>query len=172
MIESFGMDKKQAADYLKISPRTLNRLVQTGALSIAYVANKATFDNKELKAYRDAQKNPQFLTRPGTKQETGDAPGASQSLALTPAAQSFARTSDGHNFFAALAAMIDERAAAPRLSLESKLSLTLAEAAQLSGYSKNFLRVAIHLDKLKAARGRGRGWNIKTSDLKSFVEDL
>jgi excisionase family DNA binding protein len=53
-----------------------------------------------------------------------------------------------------------------------KLTLSLAEAAALAGYSKEFLREAIKGKHLKAARGRTRGYNIKRADLLAWIDGL
>jgi excisionase family DNA binding protein len=55
--------------------------------------------------------------------------------------------------------------------LAHKLTLSLAEAAQLSGLSRNHLRAAIEEKKLKA-RIIGRGWRVKRSDLEAYVVKL
>lgn len=52
-----------------------------------------------------------------------------------------------------------------------KLTLTLAEAATLAGLSKNWLTKAIQEKKLVANK-RGKGWNIKRSDLDSYISNL
>jgi excisionase family DNA binding protein len=67
--------------------------------------------------------------------------------------------------------------ALPRLTVmqirtTEKLTLTLAEAAELSGLSRGFLREAIAKKKLKGIRGAGRGFRIKRSDLETFVRGL
>ena len=55
--------------------------------------------------------------------------------------------------------------------LAHKLTLSLAEAAQLAGLSRNHLREAITEGKLKA-RIIGRGWRVKRSDLDAYVKKL
>jgi hypothetical protein len=67
------------------------------------------------------------------------------------------------------AAAQPQRATVP---VESKLTLTLREAAALSGYSEDFLVAALRADKLKGKKGRTRGWNIKRADLDAFVKEL
>jgi excisionase family DNA binding protein len=55
--------------------------------------------------------------------------------------------------------------------LAHKLTLSLVEAAQLSGLSRNHLRAAIEDKKLKA-RIIGRGWRVKRDDLDLYVKKL
>jgi excisionase family DNA binding protein len=60
--------------------------------------------------------------------------------------------------------------AAP-LSIADKLTLSLVEASQLSGLSRNHLRQAIEDKKLRA-RIIGRGWRVKREDLDAYVKKL
>jgi excisionase family DNA binding protein len=55
--------------------------------------------------------------------------------------------------------------------LAHKLTLSLVEASQLSGLSRNHLREAIEDRKLKA-RIIGRGWRVKRDDLDAYVKKL
>ncbi len=63
------------------------------------------------------------------------------------------------------------RQSKPVVPITSKLTLSIADAAELSGLSENFIREAIHGKKLKAAI-RGRGYNIKKTDLELFIKKL
>jgi excisionase family DNA binding protein len=60
----------------------------------------------------------------------------------------------------------------PRIRTTEKLTLTLAEAAELSNLSRGFLREAIAKKKLRGIRGAGRGFRIKRTDLETFVRGL
>jgi excisionase family DNA binding protein len=55
--------------------------------------------------------------------------------------------------------------------LAEKLTLSLVEASQLSGLSRNHLRQAIEDKKLRA-RIIGRGWRVKREDLDAYVKKL
>ncbi len=55
--------------------------------------------------------------------------------------------------------------------LADKLTLSLTEAALLSGLSRNHLREAIGAGKLKA-KIIGRGWKVKRPDLDLYVRKL
>ncbi len=70
----------------------------------------------------------------------------------------------------AAASSIVERLDKPSVPVADKLTLSLAEAAQLSGLSRNHLREAIGKGKLKA-RIIGRGWRIKRAALDAYVEE-
>lgn len=45
--------------------------------------------------------------------------------------------------------------------------MTLAEAAKVSGYSQDYLRVAIHRKLLKATK-KGRDWHVTPKALEAF----
>jgi len=55
--------------------------------------------------------------------------------------------------------------------LAHKLTLSLMEAAQLSGFSHNHLRQANEEKKLRAWI-IGRGWRVKREDLEAYVKKL
>jgi excisionase family DNA binding protein len=55
--------------------------------------------------------------------------------------------------------------------LSHKLTLSLPEAARVSGLSVNHLRGAIHDGKLKA-KIVGRGWKVKPEELRAYVAKI
>jgi excisionase family DNA binding protein len=55
--------------------------------------------------------------------------------------------------------------------LAHKLTLSLVEASQLSGLSRNHLRAAIAEKKLKA-RIIGRGWKMSRAELEGYTAKL
>ena len=57
------------------------------------------------------------------------------------------------------------------MRLADKLTLSLSEAAQLSGLSRNHLRAAIAGKKLKASIV-GRAWRMRRADLEAYVGKL
>ena len=61
----------------------------------------------------------------------------------------------------------------PRVPLPDKLTLSVAEAARLTGLSPDSLRDAIKAGRLKAKIVKGRrGWTIKREDLEAWVRKL
>jgi excisionase family DNA binding protein len=75
---------------------------------------------------------------------------------------------------AALEALRPREQAAPRVPIVDathKLTLSLAEAAALSGLPRKHLRLAIKGGDL-ASRKIGRGWRVKRADLEAFVAKL
>ena len=65
----------------------------------------------------------------------------------------------------------DAAPASVAVPVADKLTLSLVEAAQLSGLSRGHLREAIEMKKLKA-RIIGRGWRVKRDDLDLYVKKL
>ena len=82
--------------------------------------------------------------------------------------------------YAPLVAVLDRLKIAPsedllaRLApLSEKLTLSVAEAARLSGFSADSLREAIREKRLKAKVVKGRrGWTIKREDLEAYVRKV
>jgi excisionase family DNA binding protein len=175
------ISKEEAADILKSSARTVERLAGSGRLSVTYEQGKTRkvprFEEAEvrqLKAELDGQTSPARAAVVGsegiaTRGDNGDKVGALLSLLGSqdfwagvvnmhaPPALPPAPGADGH--------------AEPSVPLADKLTLNLAEAAQLSGLSRNRLREAITEKKLKG-RIIGRGWKIKRDDLDLYVKKL
>jgi excisionase family DNA binding protein len=169
------MNKKEAADYLGITTRALEYHQQHAKdlkLVLRYEKGKtgdvAIYDEGELrklKAKLDARRTP----RPAVVTDTSESPEGEP--------RSLARLTD-----VAPGALLERLTAAlehnrQRINLEptitdlsNKLTLSLAEAAQLSGVSRNHLREAIGKGKLKA-RIIGRGWRIKRAALDAYVAE-
>lgn len=154
------MNKKQAAEYLSVSERAIERYTAKGKLHVTYEKGKtgtiAIYDEAELKTLKSEMKNP-----PAPQRSTDS---SDKLMRVTQSGLALAQ---------AIGQAIGEQLPKPNghVPIESKLTLTLKEAASLSGLSRSFLVGAIHNKKLKAAK-RGRGWNIKRADLDSYVSKL
>ena len=171
------MNKREAAEYLGISTRSVENAVAAHRLSVRYEKGKtgeqAVFDEAELRRYKaelDSRRAPRTAVErvsaesaerePRSLVRLSDvAPMPELVLALKSLSESL-QTQKAANSHA------------PTISdLANKLTLSLAEAAQLSGLSANHLREAIRAGKLKA-RIIGRGWRVKRDDLDSYVQKL
>jgi excisionase family DNA binding protein len=152
------MNKTEAAQFLKVSPRTLQRLSQQGKISVAYKNSKtgaeADYDETHLQRYLDQQKS--IIYRPATMQE-------SQALATIPQ-EALAIRDD--RLITILESLRPPQK--PTVPIESKPLLKLHEAAALTGLSRQTLRTAIDNNKLKA-QIQGRAWRIKRADLDSYI---
>jgi excisionase family DNA binding protein len=168
------MNKQEAAEYLGVSVRTLQRLTAQGEISAGEVRGKTgmvtDYAKEELDRFKqEEERKAQDATRyvrPHVIPVTPDnATPAQTALALGRAGNSPALV----ELIAAL-----EQAHAARtqpVPVADKLTLSLAEASQLSGLSRNHLRQAIEEKKLKA-RIIGRGWRVKREDLDAYVRKL
>ncbi len=160
------MNKEQAAAYIGVSVRTLQRLTGKGKIPVTYErgpkGDEARYSQDDLDQYQQSQR-PVALMRPDSG-ATGDmTDGATQ--AMTIDATRGAAVMASESFVHAMAQM-----SAP-VRVSEKFLLSLVEAAQLSGLSRGHLREAIEAKKLKG-RIIGRGWRVKRADLESYVGKL
>jgi excisionase family DNA binding protein len=162
------MTKEDAAAFLGVSTRAIERYTSSGRLSVRYEKGKtrprAIYNKEELIQLKAELENPSLI-RPQVQQ-----PGASnnQSLAIAP-------TKPDTQFaeFVGVVASAFEQARSHHVivPLADKLTLNLQEAAALSGLSKQRLRDAIREKKLKA-QIIGRGWRVKRDDLEAYIKKL
>jgi excisionase family DNA binding protein len=165
------MNKEQAAEFLGISVRTLQRHVQRGELQSTEIKvekggqlrRETVFDREELERFKA---NPPQQKKPSVTAMTVTTPQAvmSDTSVTTDKAVMSAQpvTSDG---FQRLLTAIESQ------SVGQKVLLTLKDCRQLTGLSGEYLREAIHAGELKA-RIIGRGWKVKRSDLDAYVKKL
>jgi excisionase family DNA binding protein len=162
------MNKEQAAEFLGISVRTLQRHVQRGELQSTEIKvekggqfrRETVFDREELERFKA---NPPQQKKPSATAMTVTTPQAVMSDTSAKAVMSAeAVTSDG---FRRLLTAIESQ------SVGQKILLTLKDCRQLTSLSRAHLRAAIGEGKLKA-RIIGRGWKVKRSDLDAYVKKL
>jgi excisionase family DNA binding protein len=153
------MNKTEAAQFLKVSPRTLQRLSQQGKISVAYKNSKtgaeADYDEDELRRHLEQQSS--TIYRPATAIQE------SQALATLPNTNII---NGADRLAAALEAL--QPAKKGSVPIESKPLLKLDEASALTGLSRQALRTAIDDKKLKAQIS-GRAWRIKRTELDLFI---
>jgi len=162
------MNKKEAADYLGVSERAVERYTKAGRLSARYEKGKtrpvAVYAQDELRRLKGELEHPATI-RPAVEQ-----PGPATALERIP-------TNPEHGwseFVAVIAGAVEaarHNGRAPGVAVSEKLMLSLAEAAQLANVSRAHLRAAIAEKKLKA-RIIGRGWRVKREDLDLYVRKL
>ena len=156
------VNKREVAQYLGLSTRAVERAVARGRLAVRYSkgrhGHEAVFDAGEVRRYKKE------VELPAPKGPTVDpvrraSPVSDHQTALVVGQ-------------AAPAGGTEESAgAAPAVPVAQKLTLSLAEAAALSGLSEEFLLKAIRDAQVKAFR-HGREWRIKRADLDEFVRQL
>lgn len=150
--------KREAAELLGVSTRGIERAVRRGHLNVVYHdskhGKKAWFSPAELERYRQQQqaRGPVgFMTGSGGGPTIGT---------VIPMVEMQPR-----------AAAEPRRTMTKTVPIVDRLTLTLAEAAQLSGLPRKFLVESVRSGALKSVK-IGRIAFIKRSDLNLFVQSL
>jgi excisionase family DNA binding protein len=152
------MNKTTAAKQLKISVRSLQRLVQNKQISVTHKRGKsgkqeAIFDAPELekyKAIRDAES-----VKPAT----------------VPTGDTRLARNDANQFLQVLRQAITPETKAAGVPIADKPLLKLDEAAILTGLSRDTLRTAIDTKELNG-KLIGRAFRIKRADLDEYIKNL
>jgi excisionase family DNA binding protein len=154
--------KREAARDLGLSTRGIERAVRRGQLTVLYRDSKhgktAWFSPHQLGQYKElqeARKSVGFTSGiPGRPPGNGPMVGT-----LIPMVEMESRR------------QMERRRGANPVPVADRLTLSLEEAAQLSGLPRTFIVKNIHDGKLKAVR-IGRSYLVKRSDLNRFVQEL
>ncbi|MDQ3817614.1 MAG: helix-turn-helix domain-containing protein [Acidobacteriota bacterium] len=165
------MNKQEACAFLGVSERSLARYASQGKVQVTYTkgtrGNVAVYDDQDLERLKEELAAPTAI-RPANEQAI---PANSASLAKRPVAgvAEFFNQLQARDeaLFQALTSLPHRN----QVAIENKLTLNLAEGAQLSGLSKQHLRDAIKTGKLKA-KIIGRGWRMKRKDLETYIQKL
>jgi hypothetical protein len=175
------MNKQQAADYLGVSVRAVERYTQQGKLSVHYEPGRtrpvAVYREEELRPLKAEIAANLYHQRPAVEKGNPANPEQAGDVGEVTA---LAR---GEGSADALALIIREVAtatvgalradAAAVVPVADKLTLSVADASRLCGLSKESLRAAINTGTLKAKIIAGRrGWTIKRGDLDMYVKKL
>ena len=168
------MNKKQAADYLGVSLRAVERYTAKGRLSARYQrdakGDEAVYDERELKQLRAETERKRGQVRPAVSVETFDT-SDTQALILSGVSGNGLAPVDVLRQVIAAAIQETIKASAPPVSLADKLLLTLPDAAGLTGLSRGHLLASIRAGKLRA-KIVGRAWRIKRPDLDAYIKKL
>lgn len=160
------MNKTEAAEFLGVSVRALERYVSAGRLASFYERGKTgkvlAFDADELKRFKAELEAPEERPRQAPTNALARLGDANQSAAIEVLARLMEVAQND-------ATSADRRALS--VPIEAKPLLSLSEAGALTGLSRATLRVAIDGGALKAQR-IGRGWKIKRADLDLWIEKL
>ena len=168
------MNKQEAAEFLDVSVRALERYVQQGRIGGHYEKGKTrptlVFDKAELEAFKAELE--QKLYKPTVESSNSDNPAKSDKALAKLSSDSSSVQPEVVNFeglSAILEALIEHQSSST--PAYHKLLLTLAEAQELTGLSRAILRLAISQGTLKA-QVIGKSWRIKYTDLERYVEEL
>ncbi len=166
--EGAAVNKKEAAQYLGVSTRAVERYVQQGKLHIQYVQGKhgreALYDDDEVKAFFLELQAPVHRTVPESTTNS------EQAWATAAIQQHLVGEMVVEALVAAIEIVIErqEYKRRPTAPVEEKLLLTLKEAQALTGLSQQHLREAIRSGKLHAPKV-GRARRIARRDLEHYI---
>lgn len=167
---SESMNKSQAAEYLGVSVRAVERYAAAGKLAARYERGKTgqvlAFDESELARFKAELEAPADKPRQEPTKALARLGGTSRGTSQSAAIEVLARFMEA----AQMGATSPDKVR-PSVPVEAKLLLTLAEAQALTGLSRSTLRAAIDAKKLKA-QIIGRAFRIKRAELEKFVGSL
>jgi excisionase family DNA binding protein len=152
------MNKEDAAKYLEISVRSLQRLVQSEKLSVTYKRGnsgkqEAIFNADELEKYKNE--------RDAESVKTASVPTNDTALARN----------DANRFIELIRDAVTPKQKASTVEIADKPLLKLDECAALTGLSRDILRKAIDSKKLKG-KLIGKAYRIKRDDLDEYIKKL
>ncbi len=168
------LNKQQAADFLGVNVRTLERYTQEGKIGSSYEKGKTrsvvVYDEEELKAFKAAQETKTYKPAVDPTPTNPDRDEAALSKFVEGTQL---HLMEGLNHLAEVLKAIREEQEVDRLTvpIHHKLTLSLAEASALAGISRNRLRAAIK-DGTLTAQIIGRGYRVKRTDLEDYVDGL
>ena len=169
------LTKQQAAEFLGVNVRTLERYTQEGKIGGRYEKGKTrsvlVYDEEELQAFKAAQSTKTYkpAVDPNPTNPDNDATALSKFVEGTQPLHLM----EGLDHLADVLKAIREEQELERKSvpIHHKLTLSLAEASALSGLSRSRLRAAIK-DGTLTAQIIGRGYRVKRTDLEDYVDNL
>ncbi len=176
------MTKKEAAAFLGMSERTLERHTSQNRIGVRYEKGKtfdvAVYDRGELERFKTELERPTH--RPAVQRmsdQNGSATNGDNSdrLALSPLASFDAIerivTATAQATVQAMVSSAPAQSERPAVPIADKMMLTLSEAQQLTGLSRAVLRAAIDANELKASQ-IGRAFRVRPDDLRKYLAKL
>jgi excisionase family DNA binding protein len=184
------LDKRQAAEYLGVTTRTLERHVKEGKLSVRYENSQfgevALFDPEELEAFKEGKQTTRI--KPAVEPERSaqtDRPTPQSQIARSPQTQTERYNPQSESTYglatliAPLAGLFGNLTRAinnhgsrvTTTELRSKLLLTLDEAQTITGLSREILQDAIKNGELPS-KIMGKSYRIKQKDLERYIDEL
>ncbi len=181
------MNKQQAADYLGVSGRAVERYTQQGKLSVHYEPGKtrpvAVYREEELRPLKSEIAANLYHQRPAVEkgnpanhEQAGDvgevtalARGVGNADALALIIREVATATVGALRADALRAAQAPADGTPPVPLRDKMTLSFREAAHLSGVPESHLREGYARGILRGAK-IGRGVRVTPDDVRKYVE--
>ncbi|MHC5726467.1 MAG: helix-turn-helix domain-containing protein [Nostoc sp.] len=170
------MNKQEAADFLGVSVRALERYVQQGKISVKYEKGKtrptANFDQTELEVFKEELNQPTVKPAFESRQiTTEEQPQTGKLVHQSGEITEFGEIGVIDKLSSIIESMLGRGDNQPVVPIADKLLLTIAEAQALTGLSREVLKSAIASGELKA-KVIGKGWRVKRSDLEAYIDKL
>jgi hypothetical protein len=167
------MKKIDAAKFLDISEKTLERLVKSGEISSKLEKGKTrdvvVFDAEELKTFKEKRESSKH--RPAFS-ISDDSP-AQNSVSLIPTkTDNIDRQNQTLSFTPIITALESLAEAQKMVFLQNKPMLNLSDSALVSGLSVTFLEKAVKDGRLKTFAGLRGSKVIRRTDLEKFISEL
>jgi predicted DNA-binding protein (UPF0251 family) len=167
------MKKADAAKFLDISEKTLERLVKNGEISSKLEKGKTRdiviFDDEELKVFKEKRESAKH--RPAFSGSNDSS--AQDSLSLIPTKTDNIDRQNQTLSFTPIITALESLAEAQRMVfLQSKPMLNLSDSALVSGLSVTFLEKAVKDGRLKTFAGLRGSKVIRRMDLEKFISEL
>lgn len=169
------LNKQQAAEFLGVNVRTLERYTQEGKIGGRYEKGKTRsvlmYDEEELRAFKAAQETKTY--KPAVDPTPTNPVSNEAALSKFVEGTQQLHLQEGLDQLAEVLKAIREELEVDRLTvpIHHKLTLSLVEASALSGISRQRLRAAIK-DGTLTAQIIGRGYRVKRTDLEDYVDSL
>lgn len=155
-------NKRQAAEFLGVSTRTLERNAKEWGLLVTHKpagrTTEAFYDEEQLQRVKESRDRGVMIATPAAAEAEALALPGGGLAGLPP------------QILAGVATLL----ARPLIvSGSERLTLSLAEASEASGLTSESLRLAIKDTRLKARKVKGRrGWTILPADLRAYCDEL
>ncbi len=169
--------KAAAVEILGVTPRAIERYTKHHRLSVVYERGRTkpapTYDEDEVKRLAEELRSPvqALITNNATNANVGVA-FSSKALESFGNAQGMAMLVTAlREALQGAQAPVTTNSEPSVVDLAAKLTLSIDEAARVSGLSANMIRESIKTGKLKA-KIIGRGYRVKRLDLDIFVKKL
>lgn len=158
------MNKVDAAAFLSVSTRTIERYAEEKRIGVSYIKQEgrrsiADYNEEDLNNLKIEIETEIIATSPVFLKKVLENPEVLATFA-----------DDFLDCTRRIAIAIESLTTLQALPHKEKLALNLAEASFLSGFSKNELRHRLKSGELNG-RKLGRGWKILRSDLESWVKN-
>ena len=167
------MNKQEAADYLGVSTRAIERYTQKGKLSVKYEGGKtrpiAVYDEEELSQLKEELNSTSYKPAIVESTPATTTPSDTPSAGLSELISQLKEMTEVISSFKFLPQESSAQKTPPTVPIDKKLVLTLREVQALTGFSREGLRKAIKEGQLKG-KIIGQGWKIKRSDLDDYIE--